>query len=210
MNILNQPSKEGQDVTNAKLDLIASKLNVTSDALSSAINLANTAGNNANAKIIDVENRFNTLTTAQQQGSEVVDARQGKASLSANITEIKTDLSSHKAKSAKDSHLVNKLVWQSFEPIVLNGWSGSQEFYAKDDMNNVHLAGRLYAGVTAVGTHIFQLPVGYRPNKDIYLESDGTIIYVRTTGLSSIIQINPLTKTENWVYIQYVMFNGGV
>lgn len=84
-DFLNLPNKKGQDTTNVALQQIADKLGVTTDALASAVNLANKAGNDANAKIADVESRFQTLTTAQQQASEVVDARRGKASLRAKI-----------------------------------------------------------------------------------------------------------------------------
>lgn len=46
--------------------------------------------------IINIENRFQNLTKQQQQDAEVVDARQGKASLGANIQGIKDDLATHK------------------------------------------------------------------------------------------------------------------
>lgn len=110
-NFMNLPSGSGQSETNQKLQQIADSLGVTTDALNSAVNLANTAGNNANAKIVDVENRFNTLTTAQQQASEVVDARKGKASLKAKIDEMDTTVETHKADNMSHGLTTNKTIY---------------------------------------------------------------------------------------------------
>lgn len=63
-----------------------------------------TAITDANAKIVDVESRFQTLTTEQQQDAEVVDARKGKTSLKAKIDEMDSTVASHKAD--KMPHLI--------------------------------------------------------------------------------------------------------
>lgn len=99
-DFLNLPSKEGQDNQNEILQRIADNMDTTSGAIKDAVDLANTAAAKAEDKITDVENRFQTLTTEQQQDAEVIDARQGKTSLVANIQEIKDDLMSHEAESA--------------------------------------------------------------------------------------------------------------
>ena len=88
IDVLNLPNKEGQNSQNAILQQIANTLGVTTDALNSAVNLANTAGNNANAKIIDIENRFQQLTATQQQSAEVIDARGNAASLGGRLDGI--------------------------------------------------------------------------------------------------------------------------
>ena len=49
------------------------------------------------ASISDIENRFNTLTTSQQQEAEVIDARMGKVSLRAKIEDMEADTAAHKA-----------------------------------------------------------------------------------------------------------------
>lgn len=65
----------------------------------SATNAANTATSNAKAvttaannKILDVEERFNNLTSQHQQESEVIDARKGKESLRLKIDDIDKQL----------------------------------------------------------------------------------------------------------------------
>ena len=98
-DFLNLPSKEGQDNQNEILQRIADNMDTTSGAIKDAVDLANTAAAKAEDKITDVENRFQTLTTEQQQDAEVIDARQGKTSLVANIQEIKDNLRSHEAES---------------------------------------------------------------------------------------------------------------
>lgn len=57
---------------------------------------ANTAIENVEDKITEVESRFQALTTEQQQAAEVIDARKGKASLTAKID----DIDSHLAETA--------------------------------------------------------------------------------------------------------------
>ncbi len=56
-------------------------------------------------------------------------------------------------------------------PTLLNSWvnfSGSWAAagYAKDDQSVVRLKGLLKDGITALGTPIFKLPVGYRPSEN--------------------------------------------
>ena len=101
-DFLNLPNKEGQDKQNQILQQIANTLGVTTDALNSAVNLANQAATNAENKIVDIENRFQTLTTEQQQDAEVIDARQGKPSLVANIQEFKDEFAAHKVEMATE------------------------------------------------------------------------------------------------------------
>ena len=91
-DFLNLPSKEGQDSQNQILSQIASSFGATNGALKSAIDLANASATNAVDKALDIEARFQILTTEQQQDAEVIDARQGALSLGANITEVKSQL----------------------------------------------------------------------------------------------------------------------
>ena len=55
-------------------------------------------------------------------------------------------------------------------PTLLNGWANfvgwAAAGYTKDNQGLVHLKGLLKDGVTAVGTPIFKLPVGYRPSEN--------------------------------------------
>ncbi len=105
-DFLNLPSKEGQDSQNQYLAQIAQYLGVTAGNLQDAINMANKANSDAAAKIADIENRFQQLTTSQQQDAEVVSARQSTvksktfASLDARLEEDEQDLKTHKAETA--------------------------------------------------------------------------------------------------------------
>jgi len=56
-------------------------------------------------------------------------------------------------------------------PTLLNSWvnfggTWATAGYAKDDQGVVRLKGLLKDGITALGTPIFKLPVGYRPSED--------------------------------------------
>ena len=56
-------------------------------------------------------------------------------------------------------------------PTLLNSWvnfggTWATAGYAKDDQGVVRLKGLLKDGITALGTSIFKLPVGYRPSED--------------------------------------------
>lgn len=92
------------DLANAKAGLA----NAAASKADTAATNANTATTNANNKIVDVETRFQALTTTQQQDAEVVDARKGKASLRAKIDELDSQL----AETAKKTevNLVNARV----------------------------------------------------------------------------------------------------
>lgn len=166
-DFLNLPSKSGQDIANLALQQIANTLGVTTDALASAVNLANTAGNNANAKILDLETRWNDLTTKQQQDAEVIDARKGKASLKAKIdelesqsNEIATDLDTHKVDYTT---LLNSGYGSPMEVETLNGWTSNIEF-TKNKLGQIFLYGRLNIGVMTVGTKVANIPSGYKSN----------------------------------------------
>jgi hypothetical protein len=85
------------DEMNQQLVKIANAQSTASGGIADAVNLANQATQSAEAKIVDVESRFNTLTSAQQGDSEVVDARKGEVSLRAKIDKIDTAHIAHVA-----------------------------------------------------------------------------------------------------------------
>ena len=60
------------------------------------------------ASIVDIENRFDELTTQQQQDAEVIDARMGKVSLRAKIEDMDSKDAAHWADYVnKTKHIVN-------------------------------------------------------------------------------------------------------
>ena len=85
------------DEMNQQLVKIANAQSTASGGIADAVNLANQATQSAEAKIVDVESRFNTLTSAQQGDSEVVDARKGEVSLRAKIDKMDTAHTAHLA-----------------------------------------------------------------------------------------------------------------
>lgn len=87
------------DEMNQQLVKIANAQSTASGGIADAVNLANQATQSAEAKIVDVESRFNTLTSAQQGDSEVVDARKGEVSLRAKIDKIDTAHIAHLAET---------------------------------------------------------------------------------------------------------------
>lgn len=101
VDFLNLPSKEVIESQNCILQSIADKLGVTTGALEDAINLANAAGANAEAKALDVENRFQQLTASQQQDAEIIDARQGNISLGSNLTKMKNEFATYREEADK-------------------------------------------------------------------------------------------------------------
>lgn len=84
MNILKY-SKTQFDKLDAHLQRIADAQGTVNGAVDSAVNLANQAATNAEAKIAEVETRFTTLTTQQQLDAEVIDARNGETSLKTRL-----------------------------------------------------------------------------------------------------------------------------
>jgi hypothetical protein len=75
------------------------------------------------------------------------------------------------ATQTKLGHL--KLPENWIRPTLQNGWSNLGGGYAdigyyKDEFGVVHIHGFLTGGVETSGTTIFVLPVGYRPNKNMY------------------------------------------
>ena len=93
------------DEMNQQLVKIANAQSTASGGIADAVNLANQATQSAEAKIVDVESRFNTLTSAQQGDSEVVDARKGEVSLRAKIDKIDTAHIAHVADKATQTEL---------------------------------------------------------------------------------------------------------
>lgn len=108
-DFFNLPSKAGQDTQNQYLSQIAQHLGVTAGNLQDAINMANQANQAAAEKITDLETRFQTLTAEQQQDSEVIDARGGKASLGARLD----DYDAHLADNVTDDGGVHGLEIES-------------------------------------------------------------------------------------------------
>jgi len=92
------------DEMNQQLVKIANAQSTASGGIADAVNLANQATQSAEAKIVDVESRFNTLTSAQQGDSEVVDARKGEVSLRAKIDKIDTAHIAHLADNASHNN----------------------------------------------------------------------------------------------------------
>ena len=109
------------DEMNQQLAKIANAQSTASGGIADAVNLANQTIRSAEAKIVDVESRFNTLTSAQQGDSEVIDARKGEVSLKAKIDSIDAQL----AQSTKQVTYKNNL------PRTLNNVSVSDGSYNK-------------------------------------------------------------------------------
>ncbi len=125
--------------------------------MAGAINEVDTTIANAENKIVDVENRFQTLTTEQQQDAEVIDARQGKTSLVANIQEIKDDLRSHEADDVSQGNphgidaKANKIQESWKTPELLNGWTHLSPIrYRKTEFNELVIRGRGRDGLRMV------------------------------------------------------------
>ena len=78
--------------SDAAIEASISSANIATTSAITATNNANIATTSANNKIVDVENRFTTLTASQQADAEVIDARQGEVSLGANLTKFSAQL----------------------------------------------------------------------------------------------------------------------
>lgn len=60
-------------------------------------------------------------------------------------------------------------------PTLLNSWTafgGYMLGYYRDDLNDVKIFMRINSGITASGTQLFTLPVGYRPTVLLTLTGD--------------------------------------
>lgn len=98
-------------VTNAtqSANTAADLANIKAGLANTATTNANTATTNANSKIIDVETRFQALTTEQQQASEVIDARKGKSSLREKIDEVDSQLAEIENQKVNKNEVTNGL-----------------------------------------------------------------------------------------------------
>lgn len=75
---------------------------------------------NENTRVLnetDRINRFNSMTTEQQQDMEVVDARQGKATLRDNIQEVKTQLADKQNKTDNTLGTIDKTIVGSINEV---------------------------------------------------------------------------------------------
>lgn len=98
-------------------------------------------------------------------------------------------------------------VWKNF------GGSWARAGFTKDAQGVVHLKGLITDGIVALGTVIFNLPVGYRPSEDRVfpvLTYNGIIVKhgrvdVRVNGdVTTGLQDNNLSST--WVTLEGILF----
>lgn len=146
---------------NTKVDTKISELNTTKDNFVSSVNtkvdskiseLDNTKSDMAtsiNNKVNEVENRFNALTSKQQQDAEVIDARDGETSLKARL-----DRDIEKAKQVyvdvEGSHI-------SSDSSV--GYAKDVEILGNTVQDSENLADIRSVGDTVEGQELYEIPV---------------------------------------------------
>lgn len=100
-------------------------------------------------------------------------------------------------------------------PTLLSGWthyvSGTYHSasYTKDILGFVHLRGTIGGGTTTSGTVLFNLPVGYRPSKTIFLSVANSL---NTTSSKITIQNNGNVVINNignntWLSLDGISFH---
>lgn len=154
---------------NTKVDTKISELNTTKDNFVSSVNtkvdskiseLDNTKSDMAtsiNNKVNEVENRFNALTSKQQQDAEVIDARDGETSLKARL-----DRDIEKAKQVyvdvEGSHI-------SSDSSV--GYAKDVEILGNTVQSASNLADIRSVGDKVEGQELYEIPV-LSTNKNIF------------------------------------------
>lgn len=163
---------------NTKVDTKISELNTTKDNFVSSVNtkvdskiseLDNTKSDMAtsiNNKVNEVENRFNALTSKQQQDAEVIDARDGETSLKARL-----DRDIEKAKQVyvdvEGSHI-------SSDSSV--GYAKDVEILGNTVQSASNLADIRSVGDKVEGQELYEIPVlSCGKNLWAYTFEDGTI-----------------------------------
>jgi len=171
---LNLPNKEGQNIQNNALTQIASALIGKADTITYAINqiniatvASNTATASANSKIVDVESRFQTLTAQQQLDAEVITARQGSPSLSANLTTVKTNVSQN------TSNISNLQAY--------TGYTASDIYGIEVDIQN-NIITRLAGAVGKVGGEDFNVVNVYNRRRCVLTNDRVVLAYHGETG----------------------------
>jgi lysophospholipase L1-like esterase len=100
---------------------------------------AQTATENAENKIVDVEARFNTLTSEQQQASEVLDARKGQPSLKAKMDQVDSSLA-QKANKDEVSNVMTPKGNSAYTSLPTTGNTVGWYYYCPDG-DGTHGAG---------------------------------------------------------------------
>jgi hypothetical protein len=97
-------------------------------------------------------------------------------------------------------------------PTLLNScanFGGSNEVagYFKDSNNVVHLQGLIANGVTTNGTPMFNLPAGYRPSKDKWMNAAcNASPWVAGIKITSTGDVQFLSGTNGWVSLDGITF----
>lgn len=104
---------EEEELINTAIDASNNAAILATSAAETATLAANNVDNtivNAEAKIIDVETRFTTLTTEQQQDSEVIDARDGETSLKNRLDNINHKINTKAQFGDLETGLTGKII----------------------------------------------------------------------------------------------------
>lgn len=101
----------------------------------------------------------------------------------------------------------NKQQESWIQATLQNGWAGGPLYYRKNELGNVEFRGNIGSGAggnVTIGTVLFQLPVGYRPNYDIRLSvttwdiitntSKAIVIGINTSGVATIMGSDSLAN----------------
>ena len=146
---------------NTKVDTKISELNTTKDNFVSSVNtkvdskiseLDNTKSDMAtsiNNKVNEVENRFNALTSKQQQDAEVIDARDGETSLKARL-----DRDIEKAKQVYVNVEGSYISTDSSD-----GYAKNIEILGNTIQDSENLADIRSVGDTVEGQELYEIPV---------------------------------------------------
>ena len=152
---------------NATKDNFVSSVNTKVDSkISELDNTKSDMATSINNKVNEVENRFNALTSKQQQDAEVIDARDGETSLKARL-----DRDIEKAKqvyaNVEGSHI-------STDSSI--GYAKDVEILGNTVQDTSNLADIRSVGDTVEGQELYEIPVLMRgKNLWAYAFEDGTI-----------------------------------
>lgn len=183
---------------NTKVDTKISELNTTKDNFVSSVNTKvdnkiselDTAKsdmtNTVSKKVNEVENRFNALTSSQQQSSEVIDARDGETSLKARLdrdTEQINNLS-------KELDRVKKLEESTVSTVTTESGFTTVEATSNGYFEDVKLEGKTLVNMLK--------PVSYILSAGEFTKDDYTISNSR--NYLKYVKTNT-NKTPTWIYV---------
>ena len=190
---------------NTKVDTKISEINATKDNFVSSINtkvdnkiseldksksdMTNTVSN----KVNEVENRFNALTSKQQQDAEVIDARDGETSLKARL-----DRDIEKAKQVYVNVEGSYISTDSSD-----GYLKNVEILGNTVQDSENLADIRSVGDTVEGQELYEIPV-LSVGKNLFdgIYRDNSFLQVTGVGAGDLGDVSGHKATLNYVKLK--------